>query len=395
MRIMKITIKQSSMTRKITILLLLCCIQNISIITFGNAGLKLGHLYALIFLPLFFRCSKIEFPNKKVWIFFIYIIFNAIINYYQFPINSLLLNYIFGIYIMFIITNFSKKITMQEWKNIFQTVAVIMIVMVWIKNIFEIHSIITFFKNPWGHPNVSTIFGGGVNLEATWLAMFGFSFEKDKKGWLYNLSSFGVSIVYASRAGCIVNIMWLLWILCNYFNKKQLMKLLAGIGITGVVLGIFYHMGIMDYIIHRFANIGSEKGSMGRTEIWKYVKEVIKRYPLGCGIGNNMLAIERISGKEFLEENVHNLYFQMFIDLGWIGGIAYLGMIIMFIIKKFSNLLKNPFVAMLYVYIILALLQFRGGEPLIFFILSVYFLNEHREEQENEEQYDFDNSAGI
>ena len=133
--------------------------------------------------------------------------------------------------------------------------------------------------------------------------------------------------------------------------------------------------GLFDYIFERFAMTGEDAGSVGRINMWQYASELIRTNPLGVGIGNSIKALERLTGIDYSEGNFHNVYMQMFIDLGWLGGIAYLSIVIGFVIKQFKNLFKNPLVAMLDVYVIVSLVQFKGGDSIIFFVLGAFLVS--------------------
>lgn len=72
------------------------------------------------------------------------------------------------------------------------------------------------------------------------------------------------------------------------------------------------------------------------------------------------------------DSNLHNVYFQELVDLGWLGGAAYLFLTLRLFWRGRKELLTNPFLASLAAYSIVALFQFRGGETLAFIILGIY-----------------------
>lgn len=78
---------------------------------------------------------------------------------------------------------------------------------------------------------------------------------------------------------------------------------------------------------------------------------------------------------------MHNLFMQMFVELGWLGGLYYLNIVAAFFIKQWKQVGNNAFIGMMYAYIFMSLFQFRGGEPLIFFVLEVYLCNKTREDK--------------
>lgn len=354
-----------------SIFLFFCCAQNLIIYSFGTIALKYCHVFSLIFLPMLLTKNRIKLPNKIVLYFIIFVTLHAAVMSFDYSIAGSLLNYIFGLYVILLQVNIADDFSLDDWLNIIQRVAVIVMIWVIIKDVFEHEAIISFINHPYGHPSISTIFGGGPNLEATWLGFMGFAFKK-RGALVYNLICTVISAVYASRAGLIVNILWILWFLIINFKRENILRYIFWAVILFSLLFIAYKNGLFDYILDRISITGEDSGSVGRLNMWKYAGKLIWKNPLGVGVGNSIKALERFTGIDYGEGNFHNLYMQMFIDLGWIGGLVYLVIVVGFVIKQFRNLFNNPLVAMLNVYAILCLVQFRGGDVIIFFILGMY-----------------------
>ncbi len=355
------------------VLILMTCFQRFSIFTVGTASLKPFHLFALVFLFEIYRRYNWCVPNTVINLFYLFLLFNVLLNAGKWGVNGLVLNYIFGFYLMTIIITFGRDLNMDDWLRIFRMVAFVMIVAVYINSVINRDKIIYFFNNPWGgHPAMNTFWGGGVNLEATWLAMLAFSFYKNRFRWVYLLLSFGISAVYASRVGIILNLLCVLWMIIPMLNRNGIIRLIAIMILMLVVVRILYKQGLLDYVLDRFQETGDDRGSQGRLNMWQYVWPTIVDTPWGCGLGNHMKALAKTAGKSFRDGNLHNLNMQNIIDLGWLGGLWYIGIVIGFIIVEMKNVFKNPFVAMLMVYCVVSMLQFRGGEPLTFCILGVY-----------------------
>ena len=356
------------------LLLFFCCAQNLIIYSFGIMALKYCHVFSLIFLPMIFFKKKIRMPNKIILFFIIFVILHAVALSFDYSIAANLLNYIFGLYIVLIQVNIADDFSLDDWLNIIRKVAVIMLLWVIIKDYYERDAIISFINHPYGHPSISTIFGGGANLEATWLALMGFAFKK-RGALIYNAICTVISAVYASRAGLIINALWIIWFLIRGFKKENILKYIFLVVILFSLLFIANKNGLFDYIFERFSMTGEDPGSVGRTNMWQYAGELIRTNPLGVGIGNSIKALERLTGVDYSEGNFHNVYMQMFIDLGWLGGLAYLSIVIGFVIKQFKNLFNNPLVAMLYVYAIVSLVQFKGGDSIIFYVLGAFLVS--------------------
>lgn len=115
-----------------------------------------------------------------------------------------------------------------------------------------------------------------------------------------------------------------------------------------------------------------DAGNAGRIRMWTYALETSKAYPFGCGVGNCMKALSGVAGFAYGEDNIHNVYLQNLIDCGWLGGAAYLALVVRFFWMEKKKLLHDPFVAALFTYCGASLLQFRGGDTLAFLLLGMY-----------------------
>ena len=91
--------------------------------------------------------------------------------------------------------------------------------------------------------------------------------------------------------------------------------------------------------------------------------------------GNSIVGINTVSEVFIGEGNIHNLYFQMLLDCGLIGVLAYIWIILKFVFKEWKNFFNNPIIAFKISYFILGFIQFRGGDALMFYIVGIYLLN--------------------
>lgn len=369
------------------ILILSCCFQNLSIITINNSfSFKLSHFISLLFIPILIKNGKIILPNKLILFFLSYIFILSLVMSYKYGLNSLFLNYLFGMYILIVVCTLGRKIELSKWKKIIKNVAWIVLILIYIKLLKNFDIILLFFQQPWGHPMIDTFFGGGVNLEATWIALLGFSMSNNKKGFLYFVLSLVISALYASRVGIIANVLLFAYIFLHHkvsvkLSRKKILFLFIAAVIAVIIIG---NMSIFDYVILRFVDTGNDAGSLGRLSMWKYVIPAIKNNPLGYGIGNSIKAIELVSGLSFGEDNVHNLFLQMTLDLGFIGILYYLILMFFLVKKSIKHFFSDPFVAFLASYFFLSIFQFRGGDSLMFIVLGIY-LNELNSKQVGDE----------
>ena len=368
-----------------SIFLVLCCMQMLVCYSFGSFALKWYHVFSLVFLPFLIHKKKIEFPNKIIMFSFLYILTISVINIATYSINSLLLNYIFMLYIIIILINLASDFTVDDLKKVFQYAATALMIMVWIKNMGQIDAFVTYLTYKTGHPWITTLFGGGVNLEASWLGILGFAFDDKKKGLIYNMICLLTSLLYGSRAALMINLIWIVWYLIKLVRDREKIQLFIFSMLLFAILAVAMKIGALEYMISRFVNSSSEAGTQGRLAMWEFVGDAMLQTPFGCGIGNSIACIERVSGQAYWEDNLHNVYLQMFVDLGWFGGIAYFGLVAGFGFYELKNWLTNPFVAMLYAYIVASLVQFRGGDAIIAFAIGAYFVVNKRRKQLDDE----------
>lgn len=359
-------------------LVLFTCFQNISIYDFGNFSFKANHLISLLFIFLLIRQKKIILPSKNINIFFFIIIIISFFQYNIYGFHNLIFNYIFGYYLLILILTIGNNIEYIRWIDIIKKVSIIIMISTIIKIIINRQVIFSFFIHPNGHPGINSFFGGGVNLEASWIALLGVSFYKDKKVYIYFILSLIISILYASRVGIIACFLLGIFIIIHSTRKLSI-KSIIGIILSFVcivaVLLTLYLSNISDYIINRFIIIGSDPGSIGRLRMWVYVKDAFLSNPFGYGIGNATKALNIVSDYIIKDGNVHNLFMQMLLDTGFIGFIYYCYMVFNFIKNNKDKIFKEPVVSFIFFYILLSLFQFRGGDSLLFLFVGLYLLS--------------------
>lgn len=358
------------------ILLISCCLQNVVFIDFGMFGFKLYHLIGILLLPIAIKGHKIKLPPKFITIFFLYILIVSIFAGFSYGFHSLLLRYIFCYYLIIVIFNLGNNLTENDWSDILCKTAWIILILVYLRAIQNYKIILNFFKNPFGHPIYNFIFSGGANIEATWIALFVFLLKPSKKSYIYLGLSFALSTILASRVGIIANCIGLIYYIFykKKDNSKNILKLFILIFFTICGIILLFQLDIIqgNYILQRFGNIGKDPGSIGRLSMWMYIFDCIKLNPFGFGLGNAIKGINMVSTKIITEGNVHNLFFQMLVDTGILGGIFYLLFVIYFFIKHIKNFFSNKYVAFLSVYFILGLLQFAGGDAIMFYVLGIF-----------------------
>ena len=359
------------------ILFLSMCFQNIEILNLGSFGLKLFHVVGVLYFPwLLTKMRHLKLPSKLLTVFLIFMLEMSFLHMAKYGIHSLNFNYVFSFYILLLICNCGSTLTKDDWLDIVKKVALIALIAVYINAIIHIKIILNFLKHPWGHPVYTFIFGGGANLEATWIGLFGVFFKDDKKGFIYTALCSVISAMLASRVGIIVDAMCFVVLTFSttkekprYVKKIRLISMMV-LGITMIIF--FLGTGIIDYLLKRLEAVGTDVGSKARIFMWENAFKAFLNNPFGYGIGNSIVAINLVSDTIITESNIHNLYLQMLLDTGIIGGVCYIGIILSFIMKEIKNFFNDSVVSFIVLYFLLGFIQFRGGETIMFFIVGIY-----------------------
>ena len=257
-------------------------------------------------------------------------------------------------------------------------VSVLVLLAVLAKAALFLPAILAFLASPFGHPMLPTFYGGGPNLEATWVAMAGVFLIGSRAFIPYMLGSAAISVAYASRVGLIIVALvvmasvagtWLRGRSAGGSRRWLLPVALCAITVVGVAAA----RGVTgaDYIVRRFQSIGEDPGSTGRLTLWTGGVRVFADHPFGVGIGNAIPFAERALSAGITEDNLHNQYLQHLVETGVQGLAVYLLLVGVTWRRMLSSRLQDPMLLYVGIYFLLAALQFRGGEALAWFILGL------------------------
>ena len=248
-----------------------------------------------------------------------------------------------------------------------------------IKNLIYYQGFLDYLRaegmaHPWG---VKMIIGGGSNIESSWLGLLAFFFCRSRWKWLYAGANLMLSFLYGSRAGMLIAAAAILWLLLPQFKRLKERKVrITVLVLCAALVAALWGSGLLESLVlrslNRFLHGMEDAGNAGRIRMWTYALETSKAYPFGCGVGNCMKALSGVAGFAYGEDNIHNVYLQNLIDCGWLGGAAYLALVVRFFWMEKKKLLHDPFVAALFTYCGASLLQFRGGDTLAFLLLGMY-----------------------
>lgn len=115
------------------VFVLLACFQNVQLLSISEyAALKPVHLFSLLFLPLLFRKKEVKI-NRILLVYLAYLVVVSLANLQKFGLHSLLLNYLFGLYIVVLCANCGEVLSQDDWLGIICGAASILIIAVLVK----------------------------------------------------------------------------------------------------------------------------------------------------------------------------------------------------------------------------------------------------------------------
>ncbi|AMM52356.1 hypothetical protein TH61_15780 [Rufibacter sp. DG15C] len=346
------------------------------------------HVGSLLFVLFFLARSGIWLPKlpRYVYHFCIWVILSSLALYVVYGFNSMIINYLFAFYCLIIGGLIGSQLTKEEVVSVFRKVSLLVFAIIAVKLFYYQEEVVRFLKAPIGHPNIETLFGGGVNLEATWVAFHLGFFVKNRKllFYLLVLFSLGLSILYASRVGVILSLLvFLLRFMSAIPSKVERRYLVTGIGILFLLVLVSVDLGKVSqqiYGLKRFADFGSSQdaGMSGRKAMWEHFPAAMAQsHYLGYGAGNAMLGLENVSGIDFSEQNVHNYYLQVLLEFGLLGLPLYLVIVFQLLRRIHWAKLADPLAIILLCYFISSLIQFRGAESMIWLYMGIFFMQYH------------------
>lgn len=357
----------------LTILAVSLCLQNITIVEIGGLSVRPMHLITGAYLVLFaggclrFR-QKPLLPPLPFGIVILVFTLISLINVPRYGLTSLTLNYLLLYALVVLFMNIMDQLSLQQALQGCIWCSNIVLILVLGNALLHTDAILRFLVEQWdGHPNYPTIFSGGVNIEVSWLALLCLFHKPNKNGIIFLASIAALSILFESRAGMILVAVDALYFLLQSHHLSK--RFVFRAALSAIVILVLFSIVAMFFGANpweRFTSIGSDLGSIGRISIWRNIPSVFFKSPLiGYGAGNAMDAIRTLSGTSFAEDNVHNLFLQILVDYGAVGFMFFIALVGTWFFKHFKLLISSPWTTFICVYLCIAFIQFRGGDPLL------------------------------
>lgn len=338
-----------------------------------DSVLHIHNVLFILFMCFAFAKRKFTVPKGYLYVFCMFAEMTLIwvFNMNKYGLSSGYVSTLYGMLILICVAAMEAYLDMDMINRIFESVAVLMAGLILLNLFLNIGSVVSSLAAGWSHPDIQCFFGGGHNLEAVWMTMFGV-FVREQWRYRYWIFTILLSVIYLSRTGVLVNLILLL-IYMFQSNKKSKMKQALLIVCSAVaVLYAINIIGLFDNIWIRFVNTGKESGSVSRINIWKAVIQGIQDRPLGIGCGNAMRFVRETYRLRQGENNAHNIYLQCILENNMIGFLLMMLGWIKIGIQQLKERFSNPCGTFLILYAFQGLFQMQLKEPLLFLALALY-----------------------
>jgi O-antigen ligase len=270
--------------------------------------------------------------------------------------------------------------------------SVAFLVLVTAKNLQHIPAFVMYLASPVGHPDVPTLAGGGLNLEATWLALASVFLIGTAFFVPFVLTAAATSALYASRAGIVIAALAACAALAYAWGsrraepvdaagrrlvRRRRSRIIAfvvaaiALGATAAAVRAVRQVGDPTYVAQRFATIGEEPGSMGRMTLWRGGLRVFAEFPLGVGVGNAVPTLRRVLGVDVPEDNLHNIYLQHAVETGIPGLVALLVLAVTVARRLIAVRFRDHLLLFVAGYFVAGAIQFTGVDVMLWLVYGL------------------------
>ena len=337
--------------------------------------INIHHIIAALGLLALFARGRFVLPAPSINLFFIALLLISIVAALQHGVHAMLLNSAYCYYLCLLGLLCATSLTRAELIKALRLSAWIVLGAIAVKNMFYMHDIMDALSAFQERVYIPTVVAGGINIEASF-ALFAAVFLRGSRGyWPAFGYAFFLAIVYSSRAailGC--GLLFAYELIAPASGAARLFGRfrIAGLILAGLVISAsLFSAPIIQFALSRFENIGYEPGSEGRLSMWQAAADVFLHNPLGVGAGNSIHEIEKVLAHDIMEDNVHNIYLQILVDLGIFGFGAYAVMILAATRRGIQMREVNPLWLAIGLYFFMGALQFRAYDPFFFFWLGL------------------------
>lgn len=270
--------------------------------------------------------------------------------------------------------------------------SVVFLIAVTVKNAQHVPAFISYLARPLGHPNVPSLAGGGLNIEATWLALASFFLIGTALFVPFVLTAAATSALYATRAGVVITALAVCAALAHAWGSRNrvtgeavevrapwrtlrriatLVMVCGVLGAMAMAIRTVRQYGEATYVAQRFATIGEDPGSLGRMTLWRGGLRVFAENPLGVGAGNAVPMLRRVLGVDLPEDNLHNVYLQHAVETGLPGLIALLVFAAVTALRVVRTRFRDQLLLFIAAYLVAGVVQFTGVDAIFWLVYGL------------------------
>lgn len=241
-----------------------------------------------------------------------------------------------------------------------------------IRNLYYFYNLPIIYSRSIEKGDFFYLASGGRNIEATLLGMLSVLLVGSRWFVPSLFISLLSSVLMLSRAGLVAVLISIIWWALNSgvgVKKFYIASLVTGICAL-LIVGTSEKKDELR-IVDRF-NIQDEQSlaasRQGRLAMWNEAVGRIKENPLGFGVGNGFLQMNKYVGMHFRENNVHNIFLELTLD----GGVQSLVLLLTsgIVILSTRNRQVIPEVRIAIAYLILGLVEFIGYDAIGWFFIG-------------------------
>lgn len=357
----------------------------------ASATPKMYHAALLLAGVLVLFRGRIVRPRNELLLYFGVTIATTLAAYAVLEPRLAVVKLLIALYIAVVAGAVGRTLGRRVVLRACRAASIAFLLLVTVKNMQHVPGFVAYLANPIGHPDVPTLSGGGLNLEATWLALSSIFLIGTAVFVPYALVAAATSAVYASRAGIVVVGIAVLGALALAWGRHQAIRrgvpvspppsrtrraIAVGFAVIAIVAmvgaaSVVRQYGDPTYVARRFTSIGAEPGSLGRLTLWRGGLAVFAEYPFGVGAGNAVPTLRRVLGVDVPEDNLHNIYLQHAVETGVPGLVA----LLLFAAVAFRRLVATRFTDHLLLfavaYLVVGVIQFTGVDALFWLVYGL------------------------
>lgn len=341
----------------------------------ANSHINVYHLLLLLLPVLYFpalRYLKLNPATAFIGVMTVTSCFAAVD--YGGGLRSTLVLFIALAYFLGVV--FGRKLEDEELRKIFVGVLCCCFAFVVLRDLAFANQLGAIYARSTDAYGVLYMSTGGRNIEASLLALLSILLLGTRAYPWAALLALLTSATMLSRSGLIGTAVSVL--IAAYRMRKTreyYLYLFAGIAMMVLLAGLVLSQVIDVPVLDRFnlkQETQLEQKNVGRLALWNTAHLALDKNMLGYGVGNGVPVMEQLSGLKFVENNVHDIYLQFFLEGGIQSALLFLLLAGHILLHKSEGEQRNIKYFLL-CYLLLAFIEFSGYEAYFWFFAGMFY----------------------